>query len=564
MKQYVLVVEPISTGMNYLTDIVRLGYTPLALFPYLEVTAETAAFVDEARKAYAGSFPAETLVLYAPASYDELLAQLKQYDIVCAVVGHETGAEVGDRLAADLGLPGNPPASSRRHRDKDAMQQALKDHGLRHIRGKIIHSAAEAEAFIDEEGLGKTVVKHIDGMSSTGLHICDTRAQALAAVQLELGKTNGFGKETGAVLLQEFIAGTEYVVNTVSCNGKHCITDVWRYRKVAVGSDGNPYDHAMLLTRLEPEHVEMCRYALQAVDALDINYGPTHGEYMLTETGPVLIEAGSRPMGANCSIGFLDSLLGHHITDISLYSYIAPEKFAAFQAKKYRPLAAGMFKMIMVPETMDFVSMPIESICRQLPSVYSVDLDRIRSCGQVTRTVDLDTHGGMVYLVNRSEAGLLRDYGIIHQMETRCFGLLYAADGQPAAADPPAGGEVPLAQLAPAAGPAVVYSDSPLAGLPEGMVQCTPSTVAGLQGEYGQAVIVLQKPPAQLEAWFDGLAALMGHLEDGAMMTVPRTACGYFPYGTLGMSMVLKICGCRLELPVWNQLDCLQGTRENG
>ena len=268
MKQYVLVVEPISTGMNYLTDIVRLGYTPLALFPYLEVTAETAAFVDEARKAYAGSFPAETLVLYAPASYDELLAQLKQYDIVCAVVGHETGAEVGDRLAADLGLPGNPPASSRRHRDKDAMQQALKDHGLRHIRGKIIHSAAEAEAFIDEEGLGKTVVKHIDGMSSTGLHICDTRAQALAAVQLELGKTNGFGKETGAVLLQEFIAGTEYVVNTVSCNGKHCITDVWRYRKVAVGSDGNPYDHAMLLTRLEPEHVEMCRYALQAVDAL--------------------------------------------------------------------------------------------------------------------------------------------------------------------------------------------------------------------------------------------------------------------------------------------------------
>ena len=35
------------------------------------------------------------------------------------------------------------------------------------------------------------------------------------------------------------------------------------------------------------------------LDALDFCYGPSHGEYMLTETGPVLIEAASRPMGGD-------------------------------------------------------------------------------------------------------------------------------------------------------------------------------------------------------------------------------------------------------------------------
>ncbi len=34
------------------------------------------------------------------------------------------------------------------------------------------------------------------------------------------------------VLIQEYIDGTEYVVNTVSCNGKHMVTDIWVYSKV--------------------------------------------------------------------------------------------------------------------------------------------------------------------------------------------------------------------------------------------------------------------------------------------------------------------------------------------
>ena len=37
---------------------------------------------------------------------------------------------------------------------------------------------------------------------------------------------NYFGNEEDDILIQEYIEGDEYVVNTISCQGKHIITDV--------------------------------------------------------------------------------------------------------------------------------------------------------------------------------------------------------------------------------------------------------------------------------------------------------------------------------------------------
>ena len=44
----------------------------------------------------------------------------------------------------------------------------------------------------------------------------------------------------------------------------------------------------------------LINYALRAVPALGITDGPVHGEYMIDKSGPVLIEANCRVMGAVC------------------------------------------------------------------------------------------------------------------------------------------------------------------------------------------------------------------------------------------------------------------------
>ena len=88
------------------------------------------------------------------------------------------------------------------------------------------------------------------------------------------------------LLLQEFAHGTEYIVNTMSREGKHFITDVWRYDKVPVGNKGNAYNFAALVRHANETEKSLLSYTVKVLDALGFRYGPSHTELMLTPKGP--------------------------------------------------------------------------------------------------------------------------------------------------------------------------------------------------------------------------------------------------------------------------------------
>lgn len=46
------------------------------------------------------------------------------------------------------------------------------------------------------------------------------------------GHANQYGENNESVLVQEFMVGTEYVVNCVSRDGEHKVVSLWRYDKV--------------------------------------------------------------------------------------------------------------------------------------------------------------------------------------------------------------------------------------------------------------------------------------------------------------------------------------------
>ena len=92
------------------------------------------------------------------------------------------------------------------------------------------------------------------------------------------------------LLIQERINGTEYIVNTVSCNGQHRVTLIWKYKKVKTSEGAMIYDTCETVNELNLGEAEMVEYAYDVADALGIQYGPVHGEYMIDEKGPVLIE----------------------------------------------------------------------------------------------------------------------------------------------------------------------------------------------------------------------------------------------------------------------------------
>lgn len=56
-------------------------------------------------------------------------------------------------------------------------------------------------------------------------------AEAHAAFQRIRAHTNQYGERNDSVLVQEYMVGTEYVVNCVSRAGEHKVVSCWAYNK---------------------------------------------------------------------------------------------------------------------------------------------------------------------------------------------------------------------------------------------------------------------------------------------------------------------------------------------
>lgn len=568
MKDCVLVVEPVSTGFNYLPDAVDMGYQPIALFPRPIGTDEEIAQYEEAhRSACRRRFPAGTIVIEDTGDYDALLAEIKKYPVVCVVVGSELGAGIGDQIAHDLGLPGNPTESSLLHRDKDKMQQRLKERNLPYIRGELIYSVEEAEAFLERYGLDAAVVKPTDGAGSIGVHLCHGREEILAAVKKSLSgdKRMAISSENGGTLIQELLVGTEYIVDTISRNGVHYISDIWSYDRIPIanGKDGNAYNSIRFVTKVDAREYEMCRYALQVVEALDIKYGPTHGEYMLTDHGPVLIELGARPLGAGMSREFLNRLLGHHVTDRSLAAYFNEELFESHLRQPYRPLSNGLIKMIIMENDTDFDNVPLLSIVSNLQSVMKTTLGEMIAGGRVARTVDLDTNGGMIFLCHEDSRVIEHDYSVLRSLELSLPELLYS---QSKGSEGKVFDENEMAQSlekCPISGKTLLFLPDDNAAQKykdTGMDVVTMDTVFSAKGEYERIFIWVKGLDSAPEDMVAAVFALLKLLVPGGAAVIPEISVSDSPVKA-ELIAVLEANNVSVQVPNYLTEDYIIGRK---
>ena len=141
-----------------------------------------------------------------------------------------------------------------------------------------------------------------------------------------------FGKTQEEVLVQERIYGTEYIVNTLTSNGKHRLNTVLRYRKEKTEEGGYIYDYCEYITKLEAGHAEMVDYAFKVADAIHYQNGMIHGEYMIDDKGPVLIEVNCRPMGATQPAEFMDLITGQ-LKYLKVYGFLAIDAFESSMGK---------------------------------------------------------------------------------------------------------------------------------------------------------------------------------------------------------------------------------------
>src|SRR6202011_2477627 len=103
------------------------------------------------------------------------------------------------------------------------------------------------------------------------------------------GRSNVFAVPNEGGVAQEYLFGTEYAVDAVSCRGRHRVTDLGEYAQLAVNGVFDRMSGCFTMVDGETRAV-LGEYAGGVLDALGIAYGPAHLEIMLTPNGPCLVE----------------------------------------------------------------------------------------------------------------------------------------------------------------------------------------------------------------------------------------------------------------------------------
>ena len=242
----IVIVECISTGINFIQDIVNRNCNPIVLETRIEEHDDYGLYKNLRISEY-GRIPEDFLLLEEKESYDETLEMIRGYDPLLVIPGSERGVILATKLANDLNLKGNPIENLDAMTLKDKMQEKLAEKGLRHIRGKTVRSVEEAIEYYDEEGLTEVVVKPVYSAGSVGVRICLNKQEMINNLNELFNELNIYGDEFSEFVVQERINGEEYVVNTVSCNGDHRITTIWRYSKVKTSEGGQVYDNDFVI-----------------------------------------------------------------------------------------------------------------------------------------------------------------------------------------------------------------------------------------------------------------------------------------------------------------------------
>jgi biotin carboxylase len=414
-KEAVVIIDPYSTGCCVAEEIQKRGYSIIALWTKgfaPEMKTHVPLSVGEI-KYTAEMDEAETLADTASAVYKKA-GHLR---VVACIAGGEAGVDLADALSERLKLRTNGTRIPNK-RDKKLQQELVAKAGLRSVRQACGSVFSDVEAFLMTEPY-PVVVKPVESAGSDGVKLCHTLEEAKVHFELLMRSQMVNGGDCPAVLCQEFLRGKEYVVDHVSRDGKHKTVMVWVYDKRPANGSAFVYFGCVPIDSSSPEAKILIPYVRRVLDSLDIKNGPSHGEVMMTNDGPCLVEMNCRAHGGDGNWRSLCRALngGYSQVESTVDSYLDSRQFMITPDKPPSPFKASGQEVILVSFSRGVVkSTPGFTEIQQLESFVYLETG-VRPGSFVDYTVDLFTGVGSVILMHEDDTVLHRDVNRIRQME---------------------------------------------------------------------------------------------------------------------------------------------------
>jgi hypothetical protein len=294
-------------------------------------------------------------------------------------------------------------------RDKFLMCEAVKRHGLR--------TALQFRSSDVDEILSWTrvtldwpvIVKPPRSVASDQVFCCQNSDEVRKAAVSILSGVNILGASNTAAIVQEFLEGTEYVVDMVSVDAQPKLTAVWQYDRPKGTREFIAYDAMRLLPYKGQRQAVLRDYAFEALKALGIRFGPSHCELIWRDDGPVLVEIGARlSAGINAVLSRICG--GICQLDETADAILEPEKFLATldTPPELQRYAANVF--LVPPRPGKLIRTRHVEDLKALSTLHSMSVATQR--GDVLNRV-----AGLVTLISSDPRSIDRDIEIIRSCE---------------------------------------------------------------------------------------------------------------------------------------------------
>jgi len=317
-------------------------------------------------------------------------------------------------------------------RDKKVQQDLVRGRGMRAVRQACGSKFDDVRPFLEKESF-PVVLKPTDSAGSDGVKLCQTMEEAEEHFEHLLTVEAVNGGYNSEVLCQEFLRGKEYVIDCVSRDGVHKVMMVWVYDKRPRNGSEFVYFGFLPVDPASEEAKALIAYDKGVLDALGMAHGPSHGEVIMTEDGPCLVEMNCRAHGADGNWAPLArALTGGSYCQIegAAAALLDPDEFDKLPDAPPSPLKAHGQVINFVSYSRGRVkSMPGFDVVRKLPSF--VWLSPSASVGSEVRyTVDLITCPGSCVLMNDDGDVLQRDVDFIRYLEDINGLFVYETKGE--------------------------------------------------------------------------------------------------------------------------------------
>ncbi len=423
-QKAVLVVTPYSTGCCVALEMQRRGYAIIALW--------IRGFAEE-MKTHVPLSCAKELRYVVEVEEQETLektideihhkASGASLDIVACLAGGEAGVDAADELSEAMGLLSNgtlrdPNGDILNRRDKKIQQELLRDAGMRAVRQAGSDKFEDVEEFLRTESY-PIVLKPTESAGSDGVKLCPNFDEAKAHFHQLMNSQLVNGGDCGQVLCQEFLRGKEYVVDHVSLNGVHKTMMVWVYDKRERNGSAFVYFGCVPVEADSPEAKLIIPYIRKTLDVLGVKNGPSHGEVIITDTGPCLVEMNCRANGGDGAWQPLARGLtpgDYSQVEVTADAYLNPEKFETYPDIPGRLIGDGV-EILLVNYTNGVVKRtPGFDVLKKLPSCIHFE-SGVKIGSTVEPTIDLITSVGSVIVYHENPSIVKEDIRFIRYLE---------------------------------------------------------------------------------------------------------------------------------------------------